>query len=555
MEKEFQIRYRGRRVHVHLDDIIFIKVERKECIFYLSRTIFPHVTITLKEVLERIKEVGEGYEHCIRQVGRKYIINLKYLIHANPQEGTVIIRRDYDNTPVYVDPDKPKAAEKYRKKAGIIQTIKATKEQEEEKTQPNDHVLFVGYEPSRDMEKYLEECDAVEVLKGYATQKKLTCPIELLNGPCTLDAGHIYVDLGLPSGTLWSAYNLGEYNNGCHSFYAWGALYESDSYDLKHYNAFPKHDIPRELDLDHDIARKAWGGNWRIPTYKEFQELAEKCTITWCAKPKGCLVKGPNGNKIFLPANGYKKSFERNELMGLQGCYWTNSAFRLGCATSFQFKEDDLRDGGLGLHSNGKIELCYGLSMRPVMSKSEKSHPEKEKRNVLIINSYRFDLNSPFYSNPWNPEGWNVDTKTILGSPDEVLHFYKEYCVEKKPDVIVSVGSASFICKQLKGYPRICLNPNYLPSDDLAERKELIKNPAIPQALIDEYRKVEKNNLMARGDEKCVVVYGQPDDDEVYPTWDDPALESWERIDVDPWASPHNWMNTFLYPLIEKMAL
>ena len=130
---------------------------------------------------------------------------------------------------------------------------------------------------------------------------------------------------------------------------------------------------------------------------------------------------------------------------------------------------------------------------------------------------------------------------------------YINLCKEIKPDVIVSVGSASFFCKQLKGYPRICLNPNYLPSDDLAERRELIKNEETPQKLIDEYRKVEKSNLTARGDEKCCVVYGQPDDDEVYPTWDDPALESWERIDVDPWASPRNWMNTFLYPLMDKM--
>ena len=59
---------------------------------------------------------------------------------------------------------------------------------------------------------------------------------------------------------------------------------------------------------------------------------------------------------------------------------------------------------------------------------------------------------------------------------------------------------------------------------------------------------------MASGNKKCVAVYGKPDKDEIYPTWDDPAFDSWERIDVVPWRSPRNWMNTFLYPLIEKMV-
>ena len=133
------------------------------------------------------------------------------------------------------------------------------------------------------------------------------------------------------------------------------------------------------------------------------------------------------------------------------------------------------------------------------------------------------------------------------------MNHYKEICEEIKPDLIISINSASFFCKQLKGYPRIFLNPDFLPSGDLKERTFIIKD-SVPQELINEYRKVEKNSLMARGDEKCCVVYGQPDEDDMYELWHDPDYDMINSIKVDPWQSPRNWMNTFLYPLMEEMV-
>ena len=97
------------------------------------------------------------------------------------------------------------------------------------------------------------------------------------------------------------------------------------------------------------------------------------------------------------------------------------------------------------------------------------------------------------------------------------------------------------------------MNPDFLPSGDLKERTFIIKD-SVPQELINEYRKVEKNSLMARGDEKCCVVYGQPDEDDMYELWHDPDYDMINSIKVDPWQSPRNWMNTFLYPLMEEMV-
>ena len=545
---------------IPLDEIIFVKVEHKNCYFFLKRST-PEATITLTEVWNKIQKAGKGYEHNLIKLSRNVILNLDCYDKYNPSKFTVILKRE---PYTIMASEVVKKAPKKELPKGVMEHVQAIaksqgllekkKEDEIQEVPLKYYEVEIGETPFKKLKKILKESKKIKVLENYAPKKELKVSIEDLNGDLPKEAGHEYVDLGLTSGTLWSTHNLGEYDKDAHSFYGWGELYESDSYDWEHYTAFENNNVPKQLDPSHDVAHKCWGGNWRMPTYHDFSELAKECILTWCSKPKGCLVTSTtNGNRIFLPAYGYKQRAERNELMGLQGTYWTSSTMRKRCGTAFQFKEDDLSEKGLGLHSNSKIESCLGLSVRPVLSKKSDNAPVKGKKTVMILRPYRFDLNTPFDSVSWNPEGWKVEKPWLMADPIKALDYIKDLCKKVRPDVIVSVGSASFFCKQLKGYPRICLNPNYLPSDDLAERKELIKNPKTPQTLIDEYRKVEKNNLMARGEEKCVVVYGQPDDDEVYPTWDDPALESWERIDVDPWATPRNWMNTFLYPLIEKM--
>jgi hypothetical protein len=81
-----------------------------------------------------------------------------------------------------------------------------------------------------------------------------------------------YIDLCLPSGTLWAETNENEYYN-------WNR------------------------------ARKKFGD--QLPTKKQFRELLDRCTWTWDSDRKGFLVTGRNGNSIFFPAAG-----ERGTLFG-----------------------------------------------------------------------------------------------------------------------------------------------------------------------------------------------------------------------------------------------
>ena len=120
--------------------------------------------------------------------------------------------------------------------------------------------------------------------------------------------GHEYVDLGLPSGTLWATCNIGantpeEYGN----YFAWGEVLPKTNYSLDTYLFSSEADAWESLDLEHDAANYNWGGNWRIPTKKDFSEIYTNCTRKVVTQ-KGVLglkfTSKTNGNSVFFPAAG-----------------------------------------------------------------------------------------------------------------------------------------------------------------------------------------------------------------------------------------------------------
>ena len=162
----------------------------------------------------------------------------------------------------------------------------------------------------------------------------------------TTENGREYVDLGLPSGTKWATCNVGatapeEYGD----YFAWGEITTKSSYNWStykwcngDYNNLTKYntnsnygivDNKTTLDPADDVAAANWGGKWRMPTDDEWTELRENCAWTWTADYQGtsiagCIVTGPNGNSIFLPAAGYRvDDYLYNA--GSYGLYWSSS--------------------------------------------------------------------------------------------------------------------------------------------------------------------------------------------------------------------------------------
>lgn len=129
------------------------------------------------------------------------------------------------------------------------------------------------------------------------------------------------VDLGLS--VKWADMNVGaEKPEDVGGLYAWGETEVKEVYDVnsyKWYNGGQGHltkyctrlglgevDNKTVLDPEDDAASVNWGGNWRMPTLAELDELLTKCSWegTSMNDHGGVLVTGPNGNSIFLPYEG-----------------------------------------------------------------------------------------------------------------------------------------------------------------------------------------------------------------------------------------------------------
>lgn len=195
-------------------------------------------------------------------------------------------------------------------------------------------------------------------------------------------ATHEAVDLGLSSGLKWATCNVGATTpEGYGDYFAWGETSPKEVYDYSTYfdtndggSTFTKYNLTggkTTLDPEDDAAHVNWGGNWRMPTKAEFDELRNTDNCTWEKKTNyngtgvnGYLVTSKkNGNSIFLPASGYYNGSSLSS-DGSGGYYWSSSlsgnnshyAYGLLCKTFVDWL------------SNFRY---YGQSVRPVCPKEE----------------------------------------------------------------------------------------------------------------------------------------------------------------------------------------
>ena len=129
--------------------------------------------------------------------------------------------------------------------------------------------------------------------------------------------GHEFVDLGLPSGTLWATCNVGATSpEQAGLYFAFGETtgYSAEQVEkgIRRFNktSYKAKKITSDLTLEEDAAHVCMGGKWRMPTMAECQELIDNCDAMWTENYGGTGVKGSvftsrvNGNSVFLPAAG-----------------------------------------------------------------------------------------------------------------------------------------------------------------------------------------------------------------------------------------------------------
>lgn len=162
-----------------------------------------------------------------------------------------------------------------------------------------------------------------------------------------------FIDLGLPSGTLWADRNLGAKSpEGCGEYFRFGETIPFTE-DSPKYVGFKIESEETDsfqgciAGTEYDAATVILGESYRIPTINQVKELQTQCNWEWIELITVCGMKvtGPNGNSIFLPASGWGRRND-SELfnIGTYGYIWSSTCWphdRLGQLGLFTFFEKD----------------------------------------------------------------------------------------------------------------------------------------------------------------------------------------------------------------------
>lgn len=169
--------------------------------------------------------------------------------------------------------------------------------------------------------------------------------------------GYEWVDLDLPSGTLWATQNVGSNSPEDYGFYfGWEQAYPFD---------------PNGVESGTigggkwgDAATEYWGPNWETPDNDQLTELKRYCSFRWetLNGTHGARVIGRNGASIFLPAAGTLLNdcdIDKEE----KGTYWSSTPEDKGLNREGYFLAITPKNQYL----NWEYLNC-GLSIRPVLA-------------------------------------------------------------------------------------------------------------------------------------------------------------------------------------------
>lgn len=194
---------------------------------------------------------------------------------------------------------------------------------------------------------------------------------------------HEYVDLGLPSGTLWATCNVGaNAPEESGDYFAWGEtapkeeyteenyIYYGGVHDNGHWNGiwYTKYNTEDNLLTllpTDDAATVNWGNGWRMPTETEYRELCSNCTLTLATinGVDGVRYTGTNGNFIFLPSicvyTDERSCNDGNHL------YWTSTRYPNYDGATFHYVDFYGEEYCGGCEHDGRR---VGAPVRPVVA-------------------------------------------------------------------------------------------------------------------------------------------------------------------------------------------
>ena len=247
----------------------------------------------------------------------------------------------------------------------------------------------------------------------------ITCNYGKQSASCTVEVlpseEHEYVDLGLPSGTLWASSNLKYIFS---TLFNYGELYGKTPGKIHVDSVITDKGF---LRTGFDAASVYWGKDWRTPTYKEFEELLVY------TKKTGDTIRGRNGNFIILEkSDAFLRRFD----------YWISDGVYL--------QYSGFVPGGFNVgYFSQPLETAIELSFRDQQVASEEAYirPVRNRKvdeiSVRVaydeLEMYDTDApvdlhfnSSPFYAIPDSTVVWRTTDKKVATVKSGVVTPYAE---------------------------------------------------------------------------------------------------------------------------------
>lgn len=255
--------------------------------------------------------------------------------------------------------------------------------------------------------------------------------------------GYEYVDLELPSGTLWATCNVGAKKPSEYGLYfQWGDTqgyskeqvgkdkhFTCNDYKWINGSSFTKYTKPGStLELEDDAAHVNMGGDWHMPTPEQFKELVNNTTSerTEQNSVKGTLFtsKKDSSKSIFIPA---------------AGCAWGYSVTDIGCCGVLWTSMLDtyyVESGKYLLFTQKDPYLSFGtryegLSVRGVIDVKQNDTKDKNNNN---------NNNNGFIETIINDEVKKLQSKDILRIEKLIWEKYYNTCVKITTYISTSDG-------------------------------------------------------------------------------------------------------------------
>jgi predicted esterase YcpF (UPF0227 family) len=121
--------------------------------------------------------------------------------------------------------------------------------------------------------------------------------------------------------------------------------------------------------------------------------------------------------------------------------------------------------------------------------------------------------------NHFYPKGVAVISPDVPLKPLDAIAFLKELVLKEQPVLVVGTSMGALYAEQLRGIPRILVNPSFHMARSLTfkgfgkreffnKRLDGAKTFMVDKQMVEEFRQLEKNSFQGITDEEKALVYG-----------------------------------------------